>query len=495
MRSLIILRGAPGCGKSTFIKNNKLEPYTISTDDLRLQFMYSYSGSTEVSEISQEYNGKVFKYLNQLLELRMSFGLYTIIDATHSTTREINSYKSLVERYNYHAFVIDFTDLPIEECKRRNASREAFRRVPEEVIDRMYHNFEQCEVPSYVKVIKPEEFDKISTVKSEVKLDDIDEVIDNMRSNPCVAEKSYGNISSFNFTREAFYSGVWDNQTIVARGLYINTKLGKIVARGFNKFFNIGEMESTQLGNLKTMKFPVTCYVKENGYLGLASYNEETDDLFVTTKSSPEGDFSVWLREAIERNMTSENIEKMKNFSKNENVTFVFENVDMKNDPHIIDYAENQLFLIAIIKNKMDFEQLPYEQLVDIAKDLGLKYKTKACVIDTYEEFVDWYKTVTANDYLYEGRQIEGFVVEAADGYMVKVKLAFYKFWKFMRSIAQGTLKYGKYKREDLIEDELALKFYEFCKKLYNENTAEKRDLLPRDAVTLRKMFYAETKS
>ena len=61
-----------------------------------------------------------------------------------------------------------------------------------------------------------------------------------------------------------------------------------------------------------------------------------------------------------------------------------------------------------------------------------------------------------------------------------------------MRSIAQGTLKYGKYKREDLITDKLALEFYEFCKKLYKENTAEKRDLLPRDAVTLRKMFYAE---
>lgn len=495
MRSLIILRGAPGCGKSTFIKNNKLEPYTISTDDLRLQFMYSYSGSTDVSEISQEYNGKVFKYLNQLLELRMSFGLYTVIDATHSTTREINSYKQLVERYNYHVFVVDFTDLPIKECKRRNASREAFRRVPEEVIDKMYHNFEQCEVPSYVKVIKPEEFDRISTVKSEVKLNDIDKVIDSMRSNPCVAEKCYGNISAFNFTREAFFSGVWDNQTIVARGLYINTKLGKVVARGFNKFFNIEEMESTQLCNLKNMKFPVTCYVKENGYLGLASYNEETDDLFITTKSSPDGDFSVWLREAINTKMTSENIEKMKKISKEKNVTFVFENVDMKNDPHIIDYNENKLFLIAIIKNQIDFDQLSYDELVSIAKDLNLEYKEKAFVINSYAEFVEWYNKVTANNYLYEGRQIEGFVVEAADGYMVKVKLAFYRFWKFMRSIAQGTLKYGKYKREDLIEDELAIKFYEFCKKLYNENTAEKRNILPRDAVTLRKMFYNEAKS
>lgn len=489
MRTLLILRGAPGCGKSTFIENNELKPYTISTDDLRMQFMFSYSGSNELNEISQEYNAKVFKYLRQFLELRMQFGLYTVIDATHSTTKEINSYKQLVERYRYKAYVVDFTDLPIEECKRRNMSREEFRRVPEDVIDKMYHNFEQCEVPSYVTVIKPDEFNKINTQSVDVKLDNIDEVIDNMRSNPCIAEKPFGNISSFNFTREAFYSGVWDNQTIVARGLYINTKLGKIVARGFNKFFNIGEMESTQLHNLKNMQFPVTCYIKENGYLGLAAYNEEDDELFVTTKSSPAGDFSVWLREAINNKMTKENIEKMKVISRDRNVTFVFENVDIVRDPHIIEYDNNELFLIAIIKNQMEFEQLPYSEMVEIAKDLGLKYKTKAIVINTYDEFVEWYNKVTADDYLYEGRHIEGFVVEASDGYMVKVKLAYYRFWKYMRSVAQGTLNHGYYKREDLLTDPVSIKFYDFCKNLYATYSKDELANMSTDIISLRNKF------
>ena len=32
MRTLLLMRGAPGCGKSTFIKQHGLEPYTLCAD-------------------------------------------------------------------------------------------------------------------------------------------------------------------------------------------------------------------------------------------------------------------------------------------------------------------------------------------------------------------------------------------------------------------------------------------------------------------------------
>ena len=35
-------------------------------------------------------------------------------------------------------------------------------------------------------------------------------------------------ISSFNFTRDAFYKGNWNKQTILARGLFIDTINNKI---------------------------------------------------------------------------------------------------------------------------------------------------------------------------------------------------------------------------------------------------------------------------
>lgn len=495
MRKLLILRGAPGCGKSTFVKNNDLTSYTISTDDIRLQFMYSYSGSRDnITEISQEYNGKVFKYLFDLLETRMKYGLMTVIDATHSTTKEINSYRSLVEKYHYTTFLVDFTNVPIAECKKRNASREAFRVVPEEVIDRMYNNFNICAVPDYVTVISPEDINQIDSTETVVEKDKIDVIVDLMRSNPCIKEKPFGNISSFNFNREAFYSGIWDKQTIVARGLYINTKTNKVVARGFNKFFNIDERPETKLSALKNMAFPVTCYVKENGYLGLVSYNEETDDLFVTTKSSPEGDFSTWLRKAIFNKMSSQNIYKMKEYAKNNNVTFVFENVDMENDPHIIEYPDNKLYLIAIIKNQIDFEQYEYDKLVEIAQDLELEYKSKAFVINSYDEFVYWYNTVTAEGYKYGGKNIEGFVIEDQNKFMVKVKLFYYRFWKYMRGVVQATLKYGSFNKPELLTTQLSKDFYKFCQDIYNTHTREELDAMPINIIYYRKLFLKNNK-
>ena len=38
MRILVLLRGTPGCGKSTWIKQNGLEQYALSADNLRLLF-------------------------------------------------------------------------------------------------------------------------------------------------------------------------------------------------------------------------------------------------------------------------------------------------------------------------------------------------------------------------------------------------------------------------------------------------------------------------
>ena len=36
MRILLLLRGAPGCGKSTWIEKNGLKPYALSADNIRL---------------------------------------------------------------------------------------------------------------------------------------------------------------------------------------------------------------------------------------------------------------------------------------------------------------------------------------------------------------------------------------------------------------------------------------------------------------------------
>lgn len=724
MRTLILLRGAPGCGKSTWIKENGLKPYALSADDLRLLCqspVLQVDGTTGISQSNDKY---VWKTLFQLLEIRMRNGEFTVIDATNSKTSEMKRYKDLCDAYRYRIFCVDFTDIPIDVTKKRNANREITKRVPEEVIDKMYSRFATQKIPSGIKVNRPDELDSVfmkpidlsgytrihhigdihgcytalkkyfdenggikddefyiftgdyidrgienvqvvqfllsikdkpnvlllegnherwlqiyghggigrsqefenvtkpqleaariskkdirqlyrklaqcayykygdkvflvthgglstlpenlSFVATEQMIkgvgnyndfEDIAETFKNttpsnvyqihghrntkhlpirvndrvfnlegkvefggelrcvqvdkngihtcmvqntvfkvenenqvphgnnvaqaiteLRSNPYIQEKTYGDISSFNFTRKAFYDRAWDEQTVKARGLYIDTHKNKVIARSYEKFFNINERPETKLDRLQfELKFPVTVYVKENGFLGIVSYDEYNDDLLIATKSTLDSQYAQWLKEMFYQKVSSENIRSIKKFVKENNVSFVFECVDMKHDPHVIDYPESKLVLLDIIENDLKFSKYKYDTMITIAQTYGLEHKEKAYEISNWQDFYDWYCNVLEPDYEYHGREIEGFVIEDSKGFMTKLKLSYYNFWKFMRSVAQEAIKYGYIKKTSALITPLANEFYAWVRTLQE---LENRDELPRDICTLRKMFY-----
>lgn len=180
----------------------------------------------------------------------------------------------------------------------------------------------------------------------------------------------------------------------------------------------------------------------------------------------------------------------MLEFAKNNHVSFVFECVDMEHDPHIIKYAESSLYLLDIIKNDMDFHKYGYEEMCDIAVQIGVQPKERAYEIATWNEFCDWYDEILDKDYLYNGRVIEGFVIEDLEGKMVKVKLTYYNFWKFMRSIAQEIIKIGTTKRTSQLTSPVANEFYLYMKELV-QNTEDKESI-PTDICTLRDMFLED---
>ena len=726
MRTLLLFRGAPGVGKSTYIEKNGLKPYTLCADDIRLLCqspILSVNGNTEITMSNDR---AVWQTLFKLLEVRMHRGEFTVIDATNSKTSEMSQYKKLCQEYRYRMYLIDFTDVPIEECKRRNNLRIAMKRVPNEVIDKMYSRFKTQKVPSGITVIKPDELDKIFMKKinlSEYKVihhvgdlhgcntalmeyldqiggikdedfyifagdyidrgienaevvqfllsikdnpnvlllegnheihlrkysedkqsfskefelftkpaldkagfskkdlrqlcrkfaqcayytyhgntylithgglstipqnltfvatdqmihgvgryNDVEQIADtffnttddhtyqifghrntkgfdvevnprvydlegqvefggclrcvdivpggsityeiknnvfrepekvedtlgsnvadaiiSLRNNKYISEKQFGNISSFNFSPTAFQKNIWDEQTTKARGLFLDTEKFKVVARSYEKFFNINQREETKFDALqRTLQFPVAAYVKENGFLGIVSWNEYTDDLFITSKSDPSGEFSEWLRDMIYTKISEKNLEKMKKYIKENDVSFVFECCDMEHDPHIIDYPESKLVLLDIVYNTLDFQKYNYEDMAHVGRELGLTIKKQAYELSTWQEFYDWYNEVLEEDYEYRDNKIEGFVIEDANGYMVKLKLTYYNFWKFMRSIANETLKKGYTSRTSLLTTPVANEFYVWCKKQFENGKA---DELPRDIVTLRKMFYED---
>ena len=700
MRKLIILRGASGCGKSTFIKNNDLENYTLSTDTIRLMYASPELGIDYKESIPQFNNKKVWELLYTLLEERMKKGEFTIIDAVHAYADEsFPIYKKLAEKYRYRLYVLDFTDIPKEEVYERNKGREIYRQVQESSIDRVYKAFEKERISTAFKVIKPENFNEIinttprdlngyekvhiigdihgsatalktyfikypisekdyyifcgdyfdrgienyqtfkflsklmlnknmtflignhedklykyacddefkmdydikNTIeefemnhlkKSEIRrfiknlsqlalitfkdktylithgglpyipnksLDfystnsfvygidkyetDIDKIynefmqtannkiyqvhghrnfyknkfdkyeysinlegdiehggnlriltltnnnykyteikntvynpnlieetniynlVENLRNNKYVFEKDLGNnISSFNFTKEAFYNKMWDKETTKARGLFIDTKNYKIVARSYNKFFKVDERKETTSDSLKeNLIFPVNFYLKYNGFLGILSvYN---DELFFASKSTNAGDYVEYFKNIFYKKYSNKQIEVLKDKLTKENLSAVFEVIDPFNDPHIIEYQEENLVLLDLIKNTTNFEKISYPDLQIFAQNNNISVKELAYAASNIDEFMSIYDKITAPNYKYKDSYIEGFVIEDANAFMVKTKTVYYDKWKYLRNKMENALKNNKFNTKS--NDELEISFLSYLKEKY----------------------------
>lgn len=721
MRTLVILRGSPASGKSTWVEEQGLENYTLSADKIRLLVESPILVADKRHEvISQENDTYVWQLLFELLEKRMQRGEFVVIDATHSRSTDFSRYDKLCERYRYRKYYVDFSDVPLEECKRRNAERAPYKRVPENVIEKMYARLETqsktsgwkqidrnnfwdeicmrildfnkykkvhifgdihgCYEPlkeyfeknpynnedmyifvgdyidrgiqnkevlefliqlskknnvlllegnherwlKYYALDETEEFENIhskeflkNTIPQIIDMDkadlrnfyrklgqiayfeydkkiyivshgglsyipielqlvsteqfikgvgsyqtNIDEIftqnaetnkiiqvhghrntfeIDNtkqsynlegkvefggdlrvlqlqqgeepvmvkiknnvysqegaeedtkttteetkqetsiiklLRNSRDIEEREQGNnISSFNFTRDAFYKKHWNDITVKARGLFIDTDKEKVVARGYNKFFNINERRETHLEHLM-IKFKdkkITCYKKENGFLGLLSF--VNGELFFATKSSNKNEYVEYFKEIY--NSLDINKDKLIDYLKNNDVTLTFEVIDVKNDPHIIKYNKSNIILLDIIQNDFEFKKEPYEEVQRLAKEINCECKT------IYKEFVDvrefhrWYLENTNEDNLAH-EDIEGVVIEC-EGIMTKLKFPYYNFWKFMRGVKEKVIKRHQIKLSTLYNAKSNY-FYAWLKEQDNK-------ILQQDIITLREMF------
>lgn len=113
-------------------------------------------------------------------------------------------------------------------------------------------------------------------------------------------------------------------------------------------------------------------------------------------------------------------------------------------------------------------------------------HKEKAFEIPDWQTFFDWYQDIRREGYEYRGQKIEGFVIEDRDGYMVKVKLAYYNFWKQMRTVAKEVSRKGYIDNTAMLATPVANEFYGWLRTQYDTGELKR---LPKDICSLRKKF------
>lgn len=152
MRTLLILRGCMGSGKSTFIKENGLTNYTLSADDIRLMFHSPKMNEEGDMTISARSDKMVWDTLHTMLENRMRNGDFTVIDATHKTSKAVSKYLELADKYRYNCYQHN-VEASLEECLERNLLRDKVRRVPEIDIRHAYSILQENKLSNRFKEV------------------------------------------------------------------------------------------------------------------------------------------------------------------------------------------------------------------------------------------------------------------------------------------------------------------------------------------------------
>lgn len=254
--------------------------------------------------------------------------------------------------------------------------------------------------------------------------------------------KDLGDYYSVNFSPTVFYNRYWNEYTVKARGLFIEKGTGKVVARSYDKFFNVGELENEEVIAEK-LRFPVTFREKVNGFLGIASMyrktGEEKRELKLFSKSMDKGRFVNMLREAWDR-LKPETRYLLKRIMVERHVSAVFE-VIHPNDRHIVDYKDEiRLYLLNFVENELSTKVYTPEELLGedglavILSDSGIRLPRVLGIAHGRDE---WRRAVTE---LSLRKDIEGAVSVDKRGYMVKVKTNWYRDLKASRK----ALWYGR---------------------------------------------------
>lgn len=148
--AFIVLVGLPGSGKSTFAQEfkTKFGYVVISSDDIRKE---SYNDVN-----AQEHNNEVFDEMLKRSIKCLQNNENVIYDATNVGSKKRIHLLNSIKRYTNN-IICYFFATPYEMCIERNNKRE--RKVPEEVIKRMFYSFQ---VPSInegftnIQIIYPE---------------------------------------------------------------------------------------------------------------------------------------------------------------------------------------------------------------------------------------------------------------------------------------------------------------------------------------------------
>ncbi|EED24011.1 tRNA ligase [Talaromyces stipitatus ATCC 10500] len=239
-----------------------------------------------------------------------------------------------------------------------------------------------------------------------------------------------------------------------ARGLF-TTKLkdgrDEICIRGYDKFFNIDEVNDTRWRNVETnTRGPYELSVKENGCIIFISGLED-GTLLVCSKHSTgsRGDTPLSHAQAgeqwVERHLSKvgKTVKELALKLRQMNVTAVGELCDDRFEEHVLAYDEDAagIYLHGLNYNLPEFTTMSGSEVHRFADEWGFK-KAEFVVMDNINEVKDFLDKCTETG-SWNGRDTEGFVIRCQLG---NSKSGEYRDWFFKYKFEEPYLMYRQWR-------------------------------------------------
>lgn len=411
MKMLTILRGFPGSGKSTRAAELAAHPDTVivSRDGIRTMLDARWQAR---HRLTNRFESLTTDILIEAERAALASGYNVVSDAQHVD----NQYADEIAVARAAGADIRFIDMEmsLDDLLERNRTRPETDRLPEVYMRARYRRY------SHTAFMRKSAND--------------DNLLFRMMSNPNIRVRQVDDeddVYACNFTRDAFRNHKWDGYTTKARGLFLNGN-GKVVMRGFEKFFNIGENEETILPEvLRKMEYPVRVERKKNGFLGIIGARADGSLRFYS-KSGGSADYSALIKRNFERLGIEHDVWRILH---DHDATLVCEIVDVDDDRHIIYASESKCWFLHALSNTVDFH-------IDDAAETELRKVSPGNWPERHEVADEDALDAAINEAA--AADYEGVVLYGANGYMAKVKSNLYLRTKRLRSKLQRALLYGK---------------------------------------------------
>lgn len=293
--------------------------------------------------------------------------------------------------------------------------------------------------------------------KREAAADNDTNLLDAMASNDLVRVKESGvpGVVACNFTRKAFYKGAWDAQTVRARGLFLDKNTGAVVARGYDKFFNVGQSGApATIRDLATEAareardnehYNVTLRKKHNGFLAIVS--TIGGNLVVLSKSG----VTAYSREAeriLRDQIGDAGCERLRRVLADNNMSATFECISRR-DPHMVYYTKDEMIFLDFIHNTPDYDPVPLNAAFTTIRAVDPSMPVAESKILAYwwmwENAADLANIITRMADRASSEHAEGYVVSYGDGRMAKIKTRWYTRAKWLRPMVQNAILRDNY--------------------------------------------------